>query len=63
VWSQHVGELLYVESTVSHPGNSQSLPARSRRAACLFACGAPYCTVLLLDLFILILPCSDRGCG
>jgi hypothetical protein len=63
VWSQHVAEALYVDSSVPHSGNAHRLPARSLCTACLPVCGTPYWTVLLFDLFIVILPCSDRGCG
>jgi hypothetical protein len=52
VWSQHVVDALYVDSTVWQVETSHDLPACERLAACLLATGTPYCTVLLFDRFI-----------
>jgi hypothetical protein len=50
---------LYVDRSVSHPGNSQRRPACARDAASLPAPGVPYRTLALFVLFIAFLP----SCG
>ena len=54
-WSQQVVAVLYVESTVSHPGSSQRRPASARERAALPLVG-PYNTFGVLVLLIQFLP-------
>jgi hypothetical protein len=63
VWSQHVVDALYVDSTVWQVVTSHDLPASERLAACRLATGTPYCTVLLFDRFIRLPFWSDRDYG
>ena len=56
VCSQHVVDALYVESTVVHPGSSQSRPCEAREVAPLPDPGGPYWTRSIPRAFVTAFP-------